>query len=254
MNPKKHILTILFCLCLLTPSYAIFGGVVGAVVDKAESARRAAYEAFMKFKVIQQVKIMYQNLKEGEALRRDIKYMSEHRGGIPGYVKDSIVDSIKDSMEYTKWEFERDINKTDEKHSYVNKYIEKTENSMVKKIEKFSLKKKAGRNRKKRLNSVAQLASKNNLTSKEEDQFMKEGLLVMAETLESINDLLLQQNGEKLERQYQSYKNLAEQEYEEKKKNRKDDEKIRRQLNLQNKEQRKSWKTLMGIIKERPIS
>ena len=93
---KKLGLCLLFMVALSTPGHAQIEMGLKAITGNITAAYDKAYQQAMLLQVVQQTQMMFQNYNESKMYYDRMKAISDHKGGIVGYVKDDISNNIKE--------------------------------------------------------------------------------------------------------------------------------------------------------------
>ncbi|MFH1414915.1 MAG: hypothetical protein ABIH89_02370 [Elusimicrobiota bacterium] len=191
---------------------------LGAIQDTAHNAKVVAYQAFMKAKIVKQIQILTKNYKDSRDFYDYMKRISGHSGGIPGYMKDEITESMRRSDEDIYWQFRNDIQTAPDDKRYIYNYIKGADKaasdrireagkSIENKIHYLETVHKRGKKRDEDIEDFSDKASKDKLDENKRKELDIIHKALSLETLSSIDRnirQLLKMNVEQEQERYQS--------------------------------------------------
>lgn len=125
---KKIILLSASLFFILTAeSHAFIDTAIKTVTGNITAVYDKAYQEFMKVQVIEQTRTMLANYNESKDFYARMKEISDHKGGIVGYVKDDIKNNIDEQNKEVYWKVNRDFVNADGDDSFIGTAIKNTD-------------------------------------------------------------------------------------------------------------------------------
>jgi hypothetical protein len=246
---KKFIFTLVLIVCLQVNSFAFIGAVISSVNNNASAVRDAAYQAFMKIKIVEQIRILNQNYIEAKNHLNFVKECSKHKGGIAGYVADEVEKHAKGLIKETESNFLGYMHSSKEKTGYINKALTTLDSHIIEKLDYSEKIREIGNKKAKRLENLAKSAQ-GTMSNDEKDKFNRESTLLQLEYLSLLSSQLAELFNLQLEEEEKNVISVSEEE-----KNREERQKLldkqfkQKELNMQDAEARK--KKISEILEQK---
>ena len=196
---KTLFLTLILITALSSLTYGgLVDGVITGISNNAKAAKDAAYQAFIKVKIVQQIAILKKNYDESKRFYDEMKSIADRPGGIGGYIQDGVEDRLTAIGEEAYWQFDADFIHTDGTNSAVKKWLTDTEKTVVKSLNftQMIIEKSAERDKNIK-NATARLASSDRKTvdqaKAEVDVLQLELLSSLEKNVAKTNELLAKQ-------------------------------------------------------------
>jgi len=116
-----------FLFGLASPGHAFVDTLIKTVSGNVTAAYDKAYQEFMKVQVVEQTQTMLKNYNESKAFYERMKEITNSKGGIAGYAKDNIKNTIDRQNEDMYWQINRDFIKADGSDSFVGQAVRSTD-------------------------------------------------------------------------------------------------------------------------------
>lgn len=199
-------------------SYSYSFAILGAIQSAAHNVKVVAYQAFMKVKIIKQIQVLTKNYNDSKDFYNYMKRISGHSGGIAGYMRDEITESMRRSNEDIYWQFRSDIQTAPDDKRYIRNYIQGADKaasdriigagkSIENQIHYLETVHERGKKRDKDIEEFNDKASEDNLDEKKRKELDIIHKTLSLETLSSIDRnirQLLKMNIEQERENYQS--------------------------------------------------
>ena len=112
---------------LAAPSHAFVDTLIKTVSGNVTAVYDKAYQEFMKVQVIEQTQTMLKNYNESKIFYERMKEITNAKGGIAGYAKDNIKNTIDRQNDDVYWQINRDFIKADGSDSFVGQAVKSTD-------------------------------------------------------------------------------------------------------------------------------
>jgi hypothetical protein len=133
----KKILLVFFTFFfgLAVPSHAFVDTLIKTVSGNVTAAYDAAYQAFMKVQVVEQTQTMLKNYNESKVFYDRMKEITNAKGGIAGYAKDNIKNTIDRQNDDVYWRINRDFIKANGSDSFVGQAVRNTDKGIQSRLD-----------------------------------------------------------------------------------------------------------------------
>ena len=136
MIMKKTLLVFLtFFFGLAVPSHAFVDTIIKTISGNVTAVYDTAYQAFMKVQVVEQTQTLLKNYNESKVFYDRMKEITNAKGGIAGYAKDNIKNTIDQQNADVYWQINRDFIKADGNDSFVGQAIQNTDKSIKSRLD-----------------------------------------------------------------------------------------------------------------------
>ena len=182
---RKYIFLVFFLCFLVTNSFALgIDTALSAISGDINAAYQKAHDEFVEVEMVKQTLQMIQNYNASVDFYNKVQAIQEHKGGVGGYVHDSLKNSIDTANKKTYWELQQDMQPNND--TGVTKFLNNTDKEIYNSLDYSKEIHDIGVKRDADIKSVSDEAASNDLDQKKYDKLV---LRIDVLTLDVLSDM-----------------------------------------------------------------
>lgn len=201
----RYIVVAISLIFMSAQAHAFVDAAITGITNSAKTAAEEAHRRFVEIKWIENLRQLNQNYNDSKQFHDRMVAISQHRGGVGGYVQDKMSQNLTSIGDDAVWKLERHMKSDPDDTAYVKKWIGRTDKKVEATFDYSEKIRELGKEKAREAEDLKKKAGKAELSNQEYDSAMLKAALLQIETLTIMNknlELLLKHQRDKDEAEW----------------------------------------------------